>query len=82
MNQPIRQSHRHRTCDELGVCKARIPACNGCTVKCIPSVNTDPSPTAPSSLVEDAAIWIAITAVRLATVAVAFGVAGYLWGQP
>lgn len=72
----------HRKCDHLGVCQARMPACNGCVVKCLPGVNTDtdPSPTSLDSLVEEVSAWIATAAVALATVAVLFGAAGYFWG--
>lgn len=76
----------HTPCDRAGVCQARMPACNGCTVKCLPSVDTDthhdPSPTSFGSLAEEVCAWIATAAVALGTVAVLFGVAGYLWGQP
>lgn len=67
-------------CDRLGVCQARMPACNGCTIQCIPDVNADRSPTELDGLVEDIAAWAVIAAMGLATLAVVAGVAGYLWG--
>jgi hypothetical protein len=76
------------TCEQLGVCQCATPSC----ATCPPAEQTHPVPFKPAIATlavddESPTSWdyigsiLAEAAVIVATVAVAFGAAGYLWGQ-
>lgn len=72
MNAPTK-----RTCDQLGVCQRRAPLCSNCPPTTPPPRVEQDQPTSWDQI----AAMVAQVAIAAATVAVVFGVAGYLWGQ-
>ena len=65
------------TCDQLGVCQCATPRCSTCP-RTTPPLRAEPDQ--PTSWDQIAAM-VAQVAIAAATVAVVFGVAGYIWGQ-
>ena len=65
---------RH-SCDSLGVCQQRVPACNGCTCH---ADAIDPDHTDTTTHIERIGYWLCVTMAVGLSVAITFGAAGYL----
>lgn len=65
------------TCDQLGVCQCATPRCATCQLT---TPQPRPEQEQPTSWDQIAAM-VAQVAIAASTVAVVFGVAGYIWGQ-
>lgn len=67
-----------RTCDQLGLCQQRAPACQGCTA--CPPIQTETG-AAESDVWGEIHYWGAVVIVTALTVVSILGCAGYIVGR-